>query len=618
MNSRQPSKDGERLALYVRRSRLKHSLPALLSLFNIGKLSAAVVAVFVVLLFWMSGLAYIGNLVRIAAAGLSFILVPFLLVALLRGLRLGLFGVVEFIAGLSYLPVKLMGDLDLQRRNLHLLALIYSAQGRFKNALKYFLADETSHNVFFGKLTSPWTERRRLPELLLRLGRKEEAWAFAQYNVQGDRRDGRDIDCPRVRENLQSDLIVAACVLAESGQTDQACQYLEEAVALAAPNEMMTQSHTTTNLKSPSELQALYALGLLESWRGHYDLAIDALEQCGTAIFDIRKAAVRLPGAHNGELLGFSQNLLGQCYLLTGRLDRLDKIIDVSTKENRLEPPSSADKLTVYLLEADYKMALGQGSEAILLLEKTIVALSTSDAHYDRLMLEALQKYQKALVMTGRDDDAKDIAHLIEHLTSLETEEKETTIPLIAPSTRGRQPDLAATKQTSNQSVLAFIALFGYTVINLVFNGAAFAATPWIALTALALVVCLRHVFEQVRLRKANFFAAQAIDKIQATEVVLKPEGQLLPGIIFKTCRIVEGPADLVGRLLEMDVSNNLIYASQACSAAPKSMIRARLYQSDGGGKILAIETLGRVLTVKERKPRLNHEYALKQAAKDL
>src|ERR1700679_2209738 len=119
----------ERLALCLAERKPRRSLPQALTLFNIGRASTAAFMLFFLLLLWGSGSSHFNLLLPYMAAGLGLILVPFLLLALYQGVRLGLFGLVEFMCGLSYVPMGALGGLPFHRRTFHLLALIYSGVG---------------------------------------------------------------------------------------------------------------------------------------------------------------------------------------------------------------------------------------------------------------------------------------------------------------------------------------------------------------------------------------------------------------------------------------------------------------------------------------------------------
>jgi tetratricopeptide (TPR) repeat protein len=274
---------------------------------------------------------------------ISILLLPLLLLALIQGARLGLFGLAEFICGLCYMPAKMLGS---SGRSMYLLGLLYSGMGRFDEALKCFRRSENNDNIFDKINSSPWNERHRLPELLARLGRSEEAWALAKHNVEQARRDFADIDCMPVREKLQCDLIVAAAVLSQSGQGETGGQYLEEACTLGKatdPAEKILTEHNSSKQKdrppapSHSEILALYAKGLLNVQMQSYQEGIAALEQCCRAILERREADKGRAGPLNSELLGFCRTLLGQCYLKSGQPANLEE-------KAALSPPLHATK----------------------------------------------------------------------------------------------------------------------------------------------------------------------------------------------------------------------------------------------------------------------------------
>jgi tetratricopeptide (TPR) repeat protein len=576
---------------------------------------------FFLLVLWGSGSSHFNLLLPYMAAGLGLILLPFLLLAMYQGVRLGLFGLVEFMCGLSYVPMGALGGLPFHRRTFHTLALIYSGVGRFQESLKYFQRQEFNKNVFDKSNSSPWNERNRLPELLDRLGRNEEAWAFAKQNVERSRRDLQDIDCPPVRENLQCDLIVAALVLSQSGHGDEAEPYLEEACTLGSSIDIGTNQFAYDQAQGQAQILALYARGLLGVQRLNYEEAIAALEQCGEAILEMRQSAKSLAlkslaseslsAKRNSELLASSQTLLGQCYLKSGQdphqlQDKLKAVCTIVAKENSAEPPTSVDKINLNMVEVDYKISQGQSTDALVILEKTIFTLARSDAQYDQIFVDVTKKYKGLLLALDRLDDAEAIGHSLDQLISQKPAPRQSNTPLLLPTDKVRLPDLAATKKIVNRSVILFLGVLGYVITMAIFDNSKFqlGIEMWLLFLGLALIFCGRTVIDQIQLRKANFYAAQAIEQGQAIEVVLKPEGQVLPGMSLKNCRIEEGPADLQDRMFEIGISANLIYASQASDALVNRKIKARVYQSEKTGKVLAIETLGRVLTVKKEHTR--------------
>jgi tetratricopeptide (TPR) repeat protein len=615
----------EKLALHLRQRKPQSSLASKVTLFGIGRLSAATGLVILAVLLWGSGSGHFNPLMPGLVAALAVFLLPILLAAVYLGARLGLLGLTEFICGLAFLPMSIIGGAGARQQTFHMLAMICSGQGRFKEALKHYRNDQITHNIFANQHATAWNNRDRLPELLARLGRTEEAWALAKHNVEQAKNSLNDIVSPPTITNLQCTLIVAAQILDQSGQSDQAGPYLEEAYAMSDWAEAPYNAI----------LLALYARGLESMQALRYEEAIQYFKQCGDDILATRKASGSniAAGSRNSELLGFSQTRLFQCYLKCGQKDKLKDVLELVAKENRSEPVASVDKVSLDFIEADYKMSQGHPGQALAILEKTIITLSKSDAQVDQLLVAALQKYEETLSASGKEPEAKMIGESVEHLIRQKPQQEKNPRALLMPLGLARLPDLSLTRNIANRSVIFFIAIFGYAIINYIFHRGQFDLGVWSLFSAIALLLCARSVWEQVRQRKANFFAQQALATGQALDVVLEPEGQMLPGVAMKNCRIAEGPAQLLGRKLEIDISNNLVYASQAIqtmrdsqsnrevkgiqgtpgtTASPRghsnpasqpaqnTKIKARLYQCQTSGKVLAIETLGRVLIVKK------------------
>jgi|GEM_PF-3232838 len=588
----------------------KRALPQTLTMYNIGKVSGGLFLVFALVLLWgVSTTNYIGYFSS-ALACLALVVVPLLFGGILLGLRAGLLNLVEFMCGLAVIPSNMLGGAYQSGRSYQTLALIYSGTGRFNEALKFFQYHENNFNPFETNATSPWNERHRVPELLSRMGREQEAHRCALRNVERSRKDLADFDCLQLRQTLQCDLIVAAMVAKDCGKLEEAIAFLEEASAthseftdqLSAPAATAPQTKEFL-LDSQTRLLKLHADGLLHMYQERFAQAIDCFSECSRNIKEMRNSTA-FSHLRNSELLGFTQYYLGQCYFKSGQADQVPQVLGVMESENKYEPPTSVDKLLVEFTRADYKISQGKTEEALAILDAVIEKISATQAAFDRYLLESVSRYQAILEATDQKPEAAKLAAAIVHLNAspilpagkntIQTlEEKLLPAPKL--------PDVNATARMANRAVFLFLAVLGYTIVTAVMHPEKLDVGSWGALCCITLFLAAVQICDQVNNRRGRALAAQALQRGDYIDVVVSPRTTAL-GSGMSSCTVDEGPSDLVGRKLELAISGNLIYASQAAQAAPRGKIKARLYKQEDSKRVLAIETLGRVLTVK--KPR--------------
>jgi len=590
-----PEEQSQKLAHNLLTRQPQRALPQALTMFNIGKVSGGLLVVFALVLLWgLSTSNYLGY----ASTTLTFfalILVPLLFGGILLGVRVGLLNLVEFFCGLTVMPTNMLGGVYQGGRSYQTLALIYSGCGRFNEALKFFRYHENNFNPFDLNSSSPWNERHRVPELLCRMGLDEEAQDCARRNVERAEKDLADFDCLPFRQTLHCDLIVAAMVARDCDQSQQAVHYLERASSSADKLETDTQTR----------LLMLHADGLLHMYQGRFDEAIQPFKDCCRTIMETRNSPA-LAHTRNSELLGYTQYYLGQCYFKTGQHDKLPTVLSALEGENKYEPPTSVDKLMLDFTRADYKVSQGKTDEALAILAETIYKISHTQAHFDRYLIEAVKRYQALMEGDNHNQAAEEIKSAIVHLSTsqnlitgkkqLSPEQPQATL-LPAP----KLPDVRATGRMANRAVFLFLAVLGYTVVAALTHPDSFNVGGWGILCCMTLLLAAIQIKDQVNNRRCRALAAEALQRGGSVEVVVSPQSSIL-GAAMVSCVVDEGPPELVGRKLEMTLNNNLIYASQAAQAAPKGKIKARLYQEPGGKRILAIETMGRILTVK--KPR--------------
>ncbi|MBS2009093.1 MAG: hypothetical protein JST01_18720 [Cyanobacteria bacterium SZAS TMP-1] len=575
--------------------------PRALSLLNIGRVTGATLTGVALVLLCAAASANFKFYLLSTLSGLAFVLVPFLFLGILVGLRMGLLGLAEFLCGLAAFPSNALGGPNHVNRSYHTVAFIYSGCGRHQEALKYFGYHESNHNPFDQAQTSPWNERHRLPELLCRMGRDVEALRQAANNIARGRKDLDDFDCAALRQSLQSDLIGGALVAQDCGENNLAEQYLQQACDLYDESEHSNSQGRVLNL---------FAAGLLRLQQGHYAEGAEKFQACCSDIIELRKSDA-LNQVQNSELMGFSTFYLAQCYYQDGQWQKMPEAIKTQQKENQFEPPASVDKVMLEFSRADYQTASGNFPEALQILEKLIRTLSASEAHFDRFLQQATRRYQEVLLAAGKVEEATRIAVALEKMS----EQKQLLLAPVHESTPAiqsqsiaspvppaRLPDLGATRRIANRSVLFFLAVLGYTLVGAVsaaLHHSQFSIGLWGTLCLVSLVIAALHVRDQVHNRRNKALAAEALARGESVDIVVKPAQSALSGANMINCTIEEGPAELIGRKLELSISNNLIYATEASRAISGGKLKARLYKHPDSTKLLAIETLGRVLTVK-------------------
>ncbi len=558
------------------------------TLYRVGRVVAATFIPFTAILLWGLGVAsahsYWPGLTILAAL----LFLPLLLFSVIQCVRLGLHGTAEFFCGIGHLPMSLLGA-EMRRRNYNLVGLIYSGLGRLDEADKCFKLSRVNYNIFDELAPPSYCFHNRVPEVLARQGKFKEALVVAEADLVRARSDAADIPCPIVVSNLQSALLVCAHILCSCGRSDSALPYLEEACALGSTAE-----------KSCNEkLLSLYARGLLCFYKDQFQPAADSLEQCKETIYEMRKTSARKK-TENSEVLGYLCGVLGQCYIKTGQSAILEDLVKILKEENQSELPASLDKIILDQTEADLKMSQGKTTEALAVLEKSVAALLKSHQPYDGLLVQVLSQYEAILKAAGRDQDAQAIAG---SLTKLQAKIPAEDQPLLlADSIKALPPDLTDSKMRANHALGLFVCMVAFTAYKAITDQSNFPFQSWAIFMVIFAFFLGRIVYDHVQNRKYSFLASQAVMRGEAEDIVLKPIGSKLPGCSLLNCRIVSGPQNLIGRELHMSVNANLIYASQACQKADGSEIKARLYQDPTNGEILAIETLGRILTVDRKQ----------------
>ncbi len=645
--SRSKPVTGQVLANKVIERKLKLSRP-LVTLFRLGRLSTAVALVLIGILLWGAGLATAGSVWPAIAVVTALVVLPLLLTVLLLCHRLGLYGIAEYFCGVAHWPMSVIGGNDVVQRNYHGVALIYSGSGRFEEASKYFKTALPSLNLHENEPTAPFNMRNRLPELYARMGRSDEAVALAQTEIESARRNLQDLPSPTNTANLQRSLISAAIVVEQCGQGDKIEAFLAEAHSLSLSEEtqkslrlpaspagcagdqavtpavvtsasdISSQSGSMPPAQAPSkkdskagqktisinhtEILALHARGYLLWQKQDYEQAINSLEQCRDAILDSRQSVDNTFGKNNSELLGFNQRLLSQCYLKAGQTAKLEEAWQLLARENQNEPLASTDRIILDLTAADLKMSQGKGPEALAILEKTISVLTATGSTYDRHLAQALGQYQRTLQQLGRDQDAQAIESAIASLEKNTGVKNIDAASLPPPRPKALLPDLRMTRLYANRAATFFLFMIAFTIFKVLTTHEHFDYGPSLVILIFAAYLSARAIWEQSQLRKANFFADLALQKGKAIDVVIKPIGQNKPGTIFNKCQIIEGPDDLRNRELLLNINNNLIHIGKACGQVQEASLKARLYQDTSSGQVLAIETLGRVLTVNTRR----------------
>ncbi|MBU6453279.1 MAG: hypothetical protein KGS72_15965 [Cyanobacteria bacterium REEB67] len=584
---------------------------SLVSLFNIGRLTSISAALFTFFLIYHRSGALLAHQTLFISAGLAVIFLPILLASIIFGARLGLFGAAEFFCGLAYLPMGIIGGTTFRERSHQLLALIYSGVGRFDEAIKSMQRHDNSIDIFAPSNSSPWNERRRLPELLARIGQDQRGWQVLQKNLKGDRQAIEDLDCPQFRDQLQCDLISAGSILQMLDRRTEALPYLQEAAAIG----------DEPACSASAKILGLYAAGLFYFNQDLFQEAQSAFEACSAEVQRQRlQTANVLAGKaarskEHSEIYARGQIYLGQCYLQNNQTEKVPAVLTTIKDENASEPPAADDSILAAILESDYWLSQNRADTALAILAGKLELLLHSDAKDDRLATLTAKKYQKALQAAGQQEDAERIGQAIEkrqilnssakaaeHSTAGDTLDADriTGLKLDAHG-QLRLPNLKISRQTSNRSVLFFLVTIAYTIYLWCLHVNTYVSLAATLLCLLALRIAVGNLKKHISNRRARFFVEQTLKHNQSENVTLEIISTANSLTILKNCKIKAGPADCLGRDLDFHFSEDLLYTSGACRINKSSEVKARLHRHPQSGEVLAVETLGRVLIVQNR-----------------
>ena len=584
-------------------------LQARMSLFNVGRFVSMAAGLLIFAFLAERHAATSGAAFTIISAFVAILGLPLLWSGVIQGAKMRLFGAAEFFCGLSYIPMGTMGGAKYRERTYYMLGLIYSGVGRFAEAKKCLRRHDYAHDVFSVDTSSDWSDRKRLPELLARMGEGEEALRLAEQNIALTKHQIKDMPCVQLYELLQCDLVAAATAAGLCSRQEERTRYLDEAIHLEQSSKNM-------------QIIGRYASGMRHYDSGRYHEAIASLLSVNSAIKeawlnDNNHGKLNANGVainSNQELWWLTQTLLGKCYLRIGKVEKLPEILLDLQTANRAEPPGSETCVDDALLRIDYLASLGKLDEALKVNADLIKLLASSDCPSDVFLARAAAKYAELAGRNGLDEaDALKIgadrlsAHKSHALA--DTHAMSTTYIAEAPQAiPPRLPNLAETRHIANRAVFLFIAVACYAIYMAATPHATAAVAAWAVLTLLCGSLMFVDVKKHVLNRRNKFYAMRAIERHLKQEgpeaplnIILQPKVGKLTVLALRNCTMSGGGDGFAERTIELAVNDNLLYVCSAYTAAKMSKVGGRAYMQQD--TVVAVEVLGRVLTpVKQEK----------------